>query len=55
MSALRRLINRWRFNRALRPLDRQIEAARRRHQPTRHLIERKSKIVHDSLRMAVGQ
>lgn len=41
---------RWRLRRALRPIERQIEAARRAHKPVRKLIQAKRTLVLFGLR-----
>jgi len=42
----------WRFRKLTRPIDRQIEDARRHHQPVKHLLQAKSDLVHHALRSA---
>jgi hypothetical protein len=48
----RQAVAAWRFRRLTRPIDRQIEDARRRHQPVKHLLQAKSDLVHHALRSA---
>lgn len=43
---------RWRLRRALRPIERQIEAARRAHKPVRHLMQAKRSLILFGLRSA---
>jgi len=40
----------WRCRRFTRPIDRQIEDARRHHQPVKHLLAAKRSLVHAALR-----
>jgi hypothetical protein len=47
---IRQAVAAWRFRRLTRPIDRQIEDARRRHQPVKHLLAAKTSLVHAALR-----
>ncbi len=44
---------RFRLRWALRPIDRQIKEARRRHMPVKHLLAAKQALVHDGLARGV--
>lgn len=43
---------RWRLRRVLRPIEKQIDTARRRHQPVSHLLEAKRSLILFGLRGA---
>lgn len=43
---------RWRLRRVLRPIEKQIDTARRRHQPVSHLIEARRSLILFGLRGA---
>lgn len=50
LARLRYTVTRWRLRRVLRPIDRQIAAARRRHKPVAHLLAAKREVVLAGLR-----
>lgn len=52
IQRIRQAVASWRFRRFTRPIDRQIEEARRRHRPTAHLLQAKRELVHHALRRA---
>lgn len=49
MTRLRYALAKWRLRRILRPIDRQIAAARRSHKPVAHLIAAKRATLHSAL------
>jgi len=52
LETFRYHLARWRLRRALRPIERQIEAARRAHKPVRGLIQAKRSLILFGLRRA---
>ena len=52
LEILRYETARWRLRRVLRPIEKQIDTARRRHRPVNHLIAAKRSLIHSGLRGA---
>jgi hypothetical protein len=46
---VRYAVARWRLRRVMRPIDRQISAARRKHKPVAHLMAAKRAVIHSAL------
>lgn len=52
LETIRYEVARWRLRRVLRPIEKQIDTARRRHLPVKHLIEAKRSLINYGLRGA---
>lgn len=52
LETIRYHLARWRLRRVLRPIEKEIAAARRRHRPVNHLIEAKRSLILFGLRGA---